>query len=87
MSSRLAAVGHLCCFRLQRHPTALFWLLTCAAYLAGALGSLLSLALILLIEVALVVHLVNRTYRQRKDVFDGPKRASRGRRRPGDQPT
>lgn len=86
MSSRLATIGHLCCGKLQHHPTALFWLLTCAAYLAGAQGSLLSLALILLIEVALVVHLVNRTYRPRKDVFDGPKRAGGGRRRPGDQP-
>lgn len=62
LPDRWHALLSLMCTRLRRHPTVIFWLLTCSAYMAGVAESLLALAAVLLADLAVAVHVVNHTY-------------------------
>lgn len=62
MTTSTETVSHKVCMVFRRYPSAVFWLMTCGAFAAGVVGSLVALGGILLLELAVGLHIVSRTY-------------------------
>ena len=66
MAALLGQFPHLVCTRLRRYPASLFWVLSCAALVAGVRGWFVLMGVLLLVEFAVAVHIANRTYHRRR---------------------